>query len=91
MQTLNSDFSAHAHSEDRNADLGIKIFEEESKEGQEENKSGSEGFVKILKLNSNGNLYSALHFVNSISENMLYFNEYSSIEITPLSPPPDKI
>lgn len=89
VQNLNNDFDAHASSEEGNGDFGFKIFEEESKEGQEENKSGSENFVKILKINSNSNLYSALLSVSAQNQHKLYLNEYSSIEITPLSPPPD--
>ncbi len=91
VQSLNNDLPTHAQSEDENKDFGIKIFEEESKEGHEENRTGAENLLKIIKGNSPSNLSCFIH--SSYSEMFFnrYLNDYGSVNLTPLSPPPDKI
>lgn len=91
VQSFNNELSTDAHSQDRNADVGINIFEEESKEGQEENKTGAEGTVKIIKNNSNYTCSGFIHLINLKAQNKLYLDNYCSIKLTPLSPPPDQI
>jgi hypothetical protein len=91
VQTLNDEVTANAFPEEETEDLGINIFEEESKEGQEENKTGSDNFFKFLKLYANNKSVRILQLEFLENQEKLYFNDYSSIELTPLSPPPDQV
>ncbi len=84
------EFSTNENTEDKNEDLGINIFEEESKEGQEENRTGAESILKIVRGSTNGSLFNCLYSLIIESHQKLYLNNYSSIKITPLSPPPDQ-
>ncbi|MBK6266455.1 hypothetical protein JKA74_15525 [Marivirga sp. S37H4] len=76
---------------DDGSDIGLNIFEEESKEGHEENKTGGENFGKIFDKITTLNKFNPLFLPGSLSGQEYPFHHYTSLILTPLSPPPDLV
>ncbi len=70
---------------------GLNIFEEESKESHEENKTSGENYSKIFNdlITLNKSIFNCL---SDNSSKMEYqFRRYNSLVLTPICPPPDFI
>lgn len=69
--------------------IGLNIFEEEAKEGQEESKTEGETFAKALEEYINYESLKLLFLSSNTSISGFSYFQYKSLILTPLSPPPD--